>query len=454
MIAIVLTPALIVFLCPDEPAQAVDEYVTPNIIVVMADDQGWGDVRYNGHAVLHTPNLDAMAENGLRFDRFYANASMCSPTRAGTLTGRNNLRSGIGGPIAHGRGHMPADEITLAEALRPAGYVSGHFGKWHLGDIHNNENQKHLLHPGHAGFDHWFSTQNVLPTFNPYQGKFDENHHYYRNGKYVPETDAMKGDDSRIVMDGALEFIRSQAKARKPFFAFICFHAMHNPLVMVPQYQEHYPDVTDRKQLVYYTNVTAIDTAVGRLRTEMRRLKIADNTMLWFTSDNGPLHKQGTGIGSKGPYRGSKGMLYEGGIRVPGLLEWPHVIKQARTVKYMAVTTDIFPTSLDVVGLKLPDRPYDGTSLRPVIEGKKLKRQGGVGFGAKGWRAWQTERFKLLRVKGKESKWELYDLWDDPYEKNNLASDRPNLVASLAHEIDAWSQSCKSSQDGKDYGAP
>ena len=205
----------------------------------------------------------------------------------------------------------------------------------------------------------------MLPTYNPYRGKFAKSQQYYHNGKYVAEEDGIKGDDSKIIMDQALKFIGKQGKAKQPFFTFICFHAPHNPLVLIPEYKKHYPEVKDAKKLVYYTNITAIDAAMGRLRSELRALNIADNTVLWFCSDNGPLMKGPASPGSKGPYRGAKGELYEGGIRVPGLLEWPAVVKKPRIIEDMAVTTDLFPTTLDIVDAELPDRPYDGVSLLP-----------------------------------------------------------------------------------------
>jgi arylsulfatase A-like enzyme len=425
----------------------------PNFIIVMTDDQGWGDAGYAGHPRLKTPHLDAMAASGLRFDRFYATASMCSPTRVATLTGRNNLRFGIGGPISQGEDHLPKEEITIAEALAPLGYVSGHFGKWHVGDIVNEEDSTNIMHPGMAGFAEWFSTRNVLPTFDPYLGKFDITQHYYHNGCYVSEDEGIRGDDSRIVMDAALGFIQDRANDKKPFFAFICFHAVHYPLGLIPEYSEPYTDITDKTTKNYYSNITAIDAAVGRLRGALRESNLSENTLLWFCSDNGPNLKgdNEAGPGSKGPYRGCKGQLYEGGIRVPGLLEWPGGISQPRVIDTPVVTSDFFPTFVDLAGGKLPARPYDGISLVPLLKGEADSFDRNICSSTRGWLAIQNEKYKLVRPKGKTSSFELYDMEDDPHETKNISAAHPDVTRELRATLEAWIAECEASERGEDY---
>ncbi len=425
----------------------------PNFIVVMTDDQGWGDARYNGHEEIQTPHLDAMSRAGIRFDRFYATASMCSPTRAATLTGRSNLRLGIGGPIAAGRGHLAAEEITIAEALEPKGYVSGHFGKWHVGDIVNDADQTHVMHPGMAGFGEWFSTRNVLPTLDPYRGKFDKSQHYYHNGRYVPESEGITGDDSKIVMDAAVRFFCARAVAGGPFFAFICFHAVHKPLGLIEDFALPYASVEDKNRRIYYSNITAIDAAMGSLRSRLRELGIAENSLLLFCSDNGPNLKgeEGAGPGSKGPFRGRKGQLYEGGILVPGLLEWPAVVGEGRVVDTPVITSDLFPTFLELASVELPDRPYDGVSIASLIRGDGSLPERDLCFSAKGWLAIQSRGRKLVRQKGRSAAFQLYDLTADPCEKTDLASDQPAVVSELRGKLDAWVKACEESQSGADY---
>ena len=437
----------------------------PNMIFLLTDDQGWGDVAYNGHPKLKTPALDAMSKAGIRFDRFYAAASVCSPTRVTCLTGRNNWRVNINGPVRPDEAHLPVEEITIAEAIKSKGYASGHFGKWHVGGFSKERAGAHYMTPSMAGFDEWFSTRNVISTFDPYKrtpkgGVIDL---YYDNGRNIPMEEAQKdptlrGDDAAIVMTKALDFIRKHAKTGKPFMAKIWFHNVHTPLGKNPELMSLYKDCEPQEQ-VYFANITAIDRQVGRLRAELRKLGIADSTMVWFASDNGPNLKgkknvktakaQGgkfnyTPIGSSGAYRGWKRHLHEGGVIVPGLLEWPSKIKKPFATSHAAVTTDYFPTVLDILDIPLPDdREYDGISLLPLIEGKVTQRDKPIGFQANGWSAWTEHRYKIVRASKKvgTGEWLLYDLANDPFEENDLAAKQPDRVKTMVAAFDEWAAS-------------
>ncbi|MBT6643839.1 MAG: sulfatase-like hydrolase/transferase [Planctomycetaceae bacterium] len=454
-----LVPALVLL----ENTRADDR---PNMIFVMSDDQGWGDVAYNGHPILKTPHLDSMAESGLRFDRFYAGASVCSPTRASCLTGRNNWRMDINGPLAADEGHLPANEITLAEVLTEHGYVTGHFGKWHVGGFDTETAGPHVMPPWHAGFQECFSTHNVLRTFNPYNklGKGGIKACYWHNGRNIPLAEArqeasLQGDDAAIVMNKAITFIQQQQQLNKPFLAFIWFHNVHTPLGKNPDLMASYSDCTEQEQ-IYFSNITAIDHQIGRLRMALRKQNLASNTMVWFTSDNGPnlkgkknpkaaVAQNGkfvyTALGSTGAYRGWKRDCYEGGLRVPGILEWPSRIKKSRHTDFPAVTSDYFPTALAAVGLPLPDdRTYDGINLLPIIEQETNYKRPPIGFHCNGMEAWTSTPYKIVRsIKNKKKQsldWELYDLVHDPYEEHNLATRKPDLVSRMAKEFDEWAQ--------------
>lgn len=443
-----------------------------NMVFLMTDDQGWGDVAYNGHPRIETPNLDAMAAAGIRFDRFYAAASVCSPTRASCLTGRCNWRVNITRPTRADQGHLPQEEITIAEALRAKGYATGHFGKWHLGGFDREMAGPHVMPPWQAGFDECFSTFNVLLTHDPYArpGKHGIRAAYWHNGRNIPFEEgqadpALRGDDAAIVMGKSIGFIRKQVAAKRPFLAVVWFHNVHTPLGKNPELMKRYADCPPQEQ-VYYSNITAVDTQVGVLRKELRELGVAQDTMLWFTSDNGPNLKgkktvryadaQGgkfnyTPIGSSGAFRGWKRDCHEGGLRVPGILEWPAKVKRPFATDFPAVTSDYFPTALDVAGIPLPaDREYDGISLLPLIEGRVRRRERAIGFHANGMQAWTETRYKIVRTvkakRGSSGAWELYDLLSDPFEENDLASERPEVVARMAKDFSLWASSVQADQ--------
>ena len=445
----------------------------PNMIFLMTDDQGWGDVAYNGHPKIKTPNLDAMAKAGIRFDRFYAGASVCSPTRASCLTGRCNWRVNINTPLRADEGHLPQEEITIAEALKAKGYATGHFGKWHLGGFNTKmaKGPLHVMPPWKAGFEECFSTFNVLVTHDPYAklGKHGIEGSYWHNGRNIPLEEGQKdptlrGDDAAIVMNKSIAFIRRQAAAGKPFLAVIWFHNVHTPLGKNPKLMKQYADCESQEQ-VYYSNITAVDTQVGVLRKELRKLGVEENTMVWFTSDNGPNLKgkknvmygkaQGgrfnyTPIGSSGAYRGWKRDCYEGGLRMPGILEWPAKVKKPFATDIPVVTSDYFPTALDAAGIPLPaDREYDGISLMPLIEGRMDERKCAIGFHCRGMQAWTETRYKIVRTLAKKkpsSQWELYDLLADPFEEKDLAKQRPEIVARMAKDFLAWAKSVEADQ--------
>jgi len=433
----------------------------PNVILAMTDDQGWGDTGYNGHPILKTPTLDAMARTGIRFDRWYSGAPVCSPTRGSAITGRHPYRYGI---FFANVGHMRKQEITLAEALKTQGYVTGHFGKWHLGTLttrikDSNRGRpgdtRHYSPPWDNGFDVCFSTEAKVPTCDPMlkPGTQQPYGTYYWDGPEHRVTDNLEGDDSRIIMDRAVPFIQKAAKAGKPFLAVIWFHTPHLPVVAGPKHRKLYADQPEGAQH-YLGCITAMDEQMGRLRRELRSLGIAEDTMLWFCADNGPEGRKKTPTnGSAGPLRGRKRSLYEGGVRVPGLLEWPAKVTKPRVVTTPCSTCDYFPTVLDLLGFQMKGQPepLDGVSLLPLIEGTMAERPRPIGFESSGQVALIGNRYKIYG-KGKSPRYQLYDLLEDPGEKHDLAADKPEIVKQMATTLAAWRASCKDSLAGKDYG--
>ncbi len=435
----------------------------PNIILCMADDLGWGDPGFNGNSVIKTPNLDAMAKASLKFTRFYSAAPVCSPTRGSCITGRHPYRYGI---FFANVGHMRKKEITLAEALKIHGYTTGHFGKWHLGTLlpdysgkgPRRKAQENFMTPGMSGFDEWFSTEFAVATWDPYNPanahvkNYDVRSLYWHNGQNV--TEELKGDDSRIIMDRAIPFIRKAATNQRPFLAIIWFHAPHAPVVAGPQYQKMYSQYSEDEQH-YYGCITAMDEQIGRLRKELRKLEIADNTILWFCSDNGPEGKDGKSgrfRGSAGPFQGRKRSLLEGGVRVPALLEWPACIKPGQVTDVPCCTSDYYPTVLDVLGLKMKGqpKPIDGVSLLPLIEARMTKRPVPIGFESSSQVSLTDNRYKIYS-KDKGKTYMLFDLIEDPGETKDLSAEKPMVLQSMKATLAKWRKSCKDSLAGNDY---
>ena len=446
----------------------------PNIILCMADDQGWGDMAYNGHPVLKTPNFDAMAASALRFDRFYAAAPVCSPTRGSVMTGRHPNRFGC---FKWGHTLRP-QEITVAEALKTAGYVTGHFGKWHLGSVCKGS----PVNPGASGFDEWFSAPNF----------FDNSPILSREGVAVQT----EGESSMVTVDAAIEFIRKHASSPEPFLAVVWFGSPHGPHQAIEQDRALYKDHSERLQH-FYGEITGMDRAFGKLRKELRTLGIHENTILWHCSDNGGLPKVGTTGG-----RANKGSIYEGGLRVPAILEWPAHIPKPRVTDVPCNTSDIYPTLLQIVGVNIQNQPpLDGISLEPLINGKMKSRlkpmgfwdhpTGGIRTPSKEWMtdllkaqeagkevaersrlrlgagrivkkypedtfpghaAWLDWPWKLHRIETKKGvKLELYHLVRDPQEKNNLAPQEAERVRAMKAGLERWQKSVVRSLNGEDY---
>lgn len=457
---------LLVLLCVPVPAGGEDP---PNVILIMSDDQGWGDVSYRGHLRLKTPHLDSLAADGIRLDRFYSAAPVCSPTRGSMLTGRHPYRYGI---FSANVGHLPPGEITIAELLAEQGYLTGHFGKWHLGTLTTTivesnrggpRGKKHLSLPGANGFSEWFSTEAKTPTWDPMwkpretggrkwwapltemSDRAPYGTNYWHNGERA--TSGLEGDDSRVIMDRAIPFIENAAEQEKPFLAVIWFHAPHLPVVGGRKYTEPFADLDPFVQQ-YYGCLAAMDEQIGRLRTTLKTLELEKETVVWFCADNGP-EGNSKAPGSTGGLRGRKRSLYEGGIRVPGIVCWPgHITPGSRSV-VPASTSDCLPTIAAIVGAELDTgRPLDGIDIGRVLDGTLTQRPTPIGFEAAGKLAWVDNQFKLVATgmkNGTIGSVELYDLGKDAAETRNIATAHPDRVARMLQDLMAWRESCQKS---------
>ena len=411
----------------------------PNVVLVMADDMGWGQTGYYDHPVLKTPNLDAMAAAGLRFDRFYAGAPNCSPTRATVMTGRTNDRTGV---TNHGVPLRP-QERTIAQAMQKAGYATGHFGKWHLNGLRGPGVpilKDDIRNPGRFGFETWLSVTNFF-DMNPImsrQGSFEE----------------FEGDSSEIIVDEALKFIQEKAESKKPFFTVIWYGTPHSPFVAFDKDKSEFGEL-DSSSANHYGELVAMDRSIGTLRKGLRDLNIADNTLVWFCSDNGGLPK--IKPDTVGGLRGFKGTIYEGGLRVPAIIEWPAGIAVPRITAHPACTMDIYPTLVEVAGLETSPLPQDGVSLQSLFASEIGRRTKPIGFRHTNRTAYIDNEFKLLNArssKGKNSErdvFELYDVENDPSESKNLIDSRPDIAARLQKQWQQWNQSVEDSVKGFDY---
>ena len=440
----------------------------PNVIHIMSDDQGWGDVGFNGNAEVQTPNLDALAADGVKFDRFYAASPLCSPSRGSCLTGRYPFRFGV---LAAHTGGMRVGEITIAEMLKKKGYSTGFFGKWHLGWVKEADagSRGFFSPPGEHGFEHWFATTSAVPTWDPTmtpegwnqwgnkEGKpWKGGAPYVENGKEVTEN--MAGDDSRIIMDRVVDFVNEKKDDKKPFFATVWFHAPHEPVVAGEKYKQLYPNLKEN-QKDYYGCITAMDEQIGRLRKTLQDNGMADNTIIFFNSDNGPadgLAKKG--VASAGKFKGHKHQMYEGGTLVPACAVWPGVIPKGAVTQVRCATVDYLPTIADIVDYQLPDeRPIDGVNLLPIIRGEVAQRPTDLFFayrrlfGGIDGQGLIRGDWKVLREAKKNPRVRLYNLASDPYEQKDLAKKYPDRLKAMEDAMQADDESCALSRDGADY---
>lgn len=447
-------------------ASGQSENKQPNIILIMADDLGWGDVGFNGNTQIKTPHLDALANQGLIFNRFYSACAVSSPTRASVLTGRNPFRNGI---FNANVGILRPEEVTLPELLNKQGYVTGHFGKWHLGTLTYEEKDanrgrpenKHLYNtPAEHGYDDSFVTESKVPTFEPMKQPVENDKRfwdyllpeeesmpygtYYWQHNGTKETENLSGDDSRVIMDRVISFIDRVPEDNTPFFSVIWFHTPHLPCVAGPEYASMYKDCS-LEERNYFGCITAMDDQIGRMVCYLKQKGLYENTIICFCSDNGP---EVNTPGLAGHLRGRKRDLYEGGIRVPAFVVWPAMLPAGERTDHVCSTSDYLPTFTDL--LQLDKSPYeiDGESLLPALTEGSARRKPMV-FAYQKQGAVIEQQYKLYYSKGK---YELYDIESDPSEESDISGKYPEVVNRLTKILDNEIEHYKNSFDGKEYG--
>lgn len=468
----------------------------PNIVLLMGDDHGWDETGYNGHPHLKTPVMDEMAATGLRLDRFYSAAPVCSPTRGSVITGRHPNRYGT----FSANWSIRPEEASIARILGDAGYACGHFGKWHLGPVKAGS----PTNPGAMGFDEWLSHDNFF-EMDPYLS---------RNGG-PPEQ--FQGESSEIIIDEAMRFIDKAQQQGKNFFVVVWYGSPHQPYKGLEKDNALYDDLPDKYAgrnvgvtsfetgrsverplpdvlKERYAEITAMDRSMGRLREHLAGNGLRKDTMLWYCGDNGVPRD----VNVTSPFRGRKGHIYEGGVRVPGLIEWPAGVPEPRVSDVNTVTSDMLPTLCELAGQPLPERTLDGISLKPLLDGTMPERPEPICFWSynsrrepegrepyiapelqvgttplvklmagkltrtfrnvhhpeiaesdyEGPRAILDNQYKLV-IHGDRR--ELFDVREDPGEEKNLIEAHAETAGELERKLRTWQESVLKSLTGADY---
>lgn len=393
----------------------------PNVVLILADDMGWGDMSSHKNPVIETPVLDRLASQGARFERFYV-SPLCAPTRASLLTGRYHLRTGVAS-VTSGLETMRSSEVTLAEVFKTAGYATGAFGKWHNG-AHYPENPQGQGFQEFLGFcgGHWT---------NYFSTTLQQNGHPVKTNGYITD----------VLTDAALGFI--ERNKTKPFLCYVPYNAPHSPYQVPDAYFNKYKakGVADREAAVYGM-VDNMDENIGRILQKLDELALSDNTIVIFLSDNGP-----NTVRYNGDMKGIKASVDEGGSRVPFFIRWPGKIRANTRIEPIAAHIDLLPTLVELAGIARPDTArLDGKSMVPLLNGKTASWPERTLFthvlktdstyvinlypGAS-----RTTRYRFVR--GKEAD-ELYDMLADPGQKQNIVAQKPAVTAEFRKQYDAW----------------
>jgi arylsulfatase len=432
----------------------------PNVVLVITDDQGYGEVAAHGNKIIKTPNLDALHAKSVRFTAFHVSPT-CAPTRSSLMTGRHEFRSGVTHTI-HERERLGLEAVTVAQVLKRAGYTTGIFGKWHLGD-------QEPYQPPNRGFDEVFihGAGGIGQSYPGSCGDAPGNKYFdpaiRHNGTFVKT----KGYCTDIFFTQALRWIKASSSARgdRPFFAYITTNAPHSPLICAPSYSKPYRDAgLSSGHAAFYGMITNIDDNVGILVKKLAEWKLAEKTLVIFMTDNGSAQagggggrrrrRKGKGAQPAAPkyslfnagMRGKKGSTYEGGTRVPAFFRWKGRIPEGVDVGALSGHVDIMPTLAELAGAETPAGvKLDGRSLVPLLENARApwpdryifvhRGRWGKGRAAQSKYAAcavRSQRFRLVNNR------ELYDIQRDPGEKKNVIGEHPDVVAAMRKAYDRW----------------
>ncbi|NVK50550.1 MAG: sulfatase [Cyclobacteriaceae bacterium] len=437
-----IIPLFLLFSCQKKESEGQNKHSgSPNIVLIFADDLGYGDLETYGAKEWKTPNLNALAQKGTQMNRFYVPHSVCSASRAALLTGTYANRIGIYGALDHSARHgLNPEEVTIAEMLKEKGYATAAIGKWHLG---------HLTEflPTRQGFDYYFGL--------PYSNDMWPHHPEVKN--YYPPLPLIEGEETITTLDDqsqlttqytekALSFIEENKE--QPFFLYLAHSMPHVPLFVSEKFEGK------SQQGLYGDVIMEIDWSVGEVLNKLEELGLDKNTLVIFTSDNGPWLSYGGHAGLTAGLREGKGTSWEGGIRIPAIFKWPGKIHEGKVIDNPAMTIDILPTLAEITGVSLPDRKIDGKSIWPLLQGKEIEPRPYFAYYNQNelqavlyenWKLVFPHRYRtipenaMLRNDGLPVKYEhinlekiaLYNLESDPFEQIDLAEDFPEVIEKL-----------------------
>ncbi len=400
------------------------EYPKPNVILIIADDLGYADLSIHGCKDIPTPNIDSIALNGVRFSNGYVTCSVCSPSRAGFITGKYQQRFGHEYNTSPG---LPLNEVTIANMFKTTGYKTGIIGKWHLGGQTKHQPQK-------RGFDEFFGFHAGYKTYFPYNSKYK----LYRGTTTINEKEYLTDAFTRE----AVSFIERNKETK--FFLYLSYKSVHAPLEAVEKYISRFPNISDKNRKNYAAVLTAMDDGVGTVLKTLQQNKIEDDTLIFFISDNGgPISEETPNAWCNLPLRDGKVSLYEGGIRVPFFIQWNQVLPKGKVYDNPVISLDILPTSIESAGGTVPEQvDVDGVNLIPYLVNKTTDVPHEVLYwrfgGRHAVRKGDWKLVKLTPIRGGVSSSELFDLSKDVSETTNLVSQKPAIAKELDELLTKW----------------
>jgi arylsulfatase A-like enzyme len=403
----------------------------PNILIFLTDDQGYADLGCYGSPDIRTPNIDSIAAKGVRFTSGYVTAPQCSPSRAGLISGRYQQRFGLEMNVLDDPTFgLPSGIDTFGNYMRRAGYATGAFGKWHLG------NMREECRAINRGFDFVWSMPGEKRNELAYRGES------LRNDSLLPYST----HKTHYLTEGLIHFIEKNTRADKPWFAYMAYHVPHEPFHTTSEFLARNMHVTDSARRVLAGMLTELDDSVGKVLAKLRRLRTEENTLIFFLSDNGAQRRPDMPFtaGSNGPLRGKKGSVFEGGIRVPFLVQWVGHVPAAQVLDCPVSSLDILPTALAAAGRTPTRANLDGIDILPLLSNRELPPERSLY-----WRWWgqmAVRRGDWKLVSGALSRhsiparhqFGLFNVAADVTELNDMAADRPDLVRSLSAELMRW----------------